>query len=118
MTIRNYHKHAVAPVTVTTLAGSTGQLDNLSRSDAPIVTALITVGTVTGTTPSMTPTLEASEDGTNWFTLQAGAPITASNAKQRLVGTSVVEPFVRVSWAAPTGTTPNFANFTVTFVFN
>lgn len=117
MALRSYRKH-VYPATTVTALGSTGQLDNLSRSDHPTVTALISCGTVTGTTPSLTPVLEASEDGTNWFTLQTGAAMTTNGAKQRLVGTEVVEPFVRVSWPAPTGTTPSFAGFTVTFVFN
>lgn len=118
MALRTYRKQ-VFPAQTVTVAGSTGQMDNLCHSaDSPTVSALISCGTVTGTTPSLTPTLECSEDGVTWFTLQAGVAMTTTGAKQRLSASGVVEPFVRVSWPLPTGTTPSFANFTVTMVFN
>lgn len=115
---RRFSQHLYSAASPVTAAGNTGTQENSSQASEPIVAALISVGTVTGTTPSLTPILEVSADGTIWYTLAAGAAITTSNQKQRLVANPVVEPYVRVSWPAPTGTTPSFAGLSVTFVFN
>lgn len=115
---RRFSQHNYAPAGAVTAAGNTGTQENSSQANEPILVVLISVGTVTGTTPSLTPVLEGSADGTNWFTIASGTAITATGAKQRIVANPVVEPFVRVSWATPSGTTPSFSNLSINFVFN
>lgn len=78
--------------------------------------AYLSVGNVTGTTPSLTVTVQQSCDGVNWLPLIAFTAVTASGSvPQQLFTPSSADyskplmPLVRASYAI-TGTTPNFAN--------
>ena len=66
----------------------------------------LTVTAATGTTPSMTVTVETSGDGTTgWASVGAFAAKTAPGTERKTV--SGLDNYVRVSWAV-TGTTPSF----------
>lgn len=69
----------------------------------------LNVTAASGTSPSLTVTVQHSEDGTTWRSHTAFAAATGTGA-QRLV-ISGLDQFLRVSWAI-TGTTPSFT-FTV-----
>jgi hypothetical protein len=70
----------------------------------------LNVTAASGTTPSMTVTVETSKDGaTNWVAAGAFAAVTTTGVTRKTVGG--LDRFVRVSWAI-TGTTPSFT-FTV-----
>lgn len=76
----------------------------LSRSDSGVVHVVATA--VSGTTPSMTVTIEESVNGTNWATLVASTAITATGVTR----VPLPQPFasmIRAKWAI-TGTTPSF----------
>jgi hypothetical protein len=70
--------------------------------------ALLNVTAASGTTPSMTLTVEWSHDGTNFAALEAAADgftaVTAAGAKVKTF--PVRGPFFRFVWAI-TGTTPS-----------
>jgi hypothetical protein len=102
------HNKHVASAARTTSGNSTaiGPLDPF-RS----VVALLNVTAVSGTTPSMTATLEGSVDGTVFFTLATGIALTAVNKQVLTMVDTAVPPYLRVAWAI-TGTTPSFT-FTV-----
>lgn len=78
--------------------------------DRHTLRASLSVSAASGTTPSLTVTLQTSEDGATWRTLQAFAAATGASA-QRLAA-SGLDRYVRASWAI-TGTTPSFT-FAVT----
>lgn len=69
--------------------------------------AYIVASAVGGTTPTVTPVLESSPDGTNWFTLEAGTAITA-NGNQRIAAAGNLGRFLRVNYGSVGGTTPTF----------
>lgn len=88
-----------------TTNGSGASLASGSRGEKG-VTCVVNVTAVSGTTPSMTLTLEESLDGTVWVPLVTSNPVTAAgNTALRYVGPH--GPNVRLSWAI-TGTTPSF----------
>ena len=70
---------------------------------------LLDVTTVSGTTPSMTLTVEWSHDGTTWFPAATpdtlGAAITANTKRVHTV--DIKGRFCRVVWTI-SGTTPSF----------
>lgn len=93
-----------------TATGTTGTLD--APSEANLILAVV-CSAVSGTTPTMTLSIEWSMDGTNWCpaaTADAFAEMTAAS--------NVVKPFTvkgssyRIKWTIG-GTTPSFT-FTVT----
>lgn len=69
----------------------------------------LAVTAATGTTPSLTVTLEHSPDGTTWVAHSAFPSVTAAGSTRRIF--SGLDRFVRATWAV-TGTTPSFT-FTV-----
>lgn len=79
--------------------------------DASTLRCVLDVTAASGTTPSMTVTLEDTLDGTNWHQIGTFAAKTAAGVE----AINVTAPFadrIRVKWAI-TGTTPSFT-FSVT----
>lgn len=115
------------------VAGATAQQDNVSATrpganavasaartasgsssaiivnGAEKVNLLVDVTVVSGTTPSLTLSVEWSHDGTTWFPAATpdtlGAAITAVTKRVHVL--DIKAPFCRVVWAI-TGTTPSF----------
>lgn len=87
---------------------ATGQSSAL-RIYGDKINLFVDVTAVSGTTPSMTLTVEWSHNGTTWFPAATpdtlGAAITA--ATKRVHTVDVKGPFARVVWTI-TGTTPSF----------
>lgn len=77
------------------------------QSSSSYTTARLTlaVTAASGTTPSMTVTVETSGDGTTWTSVGAFAAKTAVASERKTF--SGLDNFVRCSWAV-TGTTPSF----------
>ncbi len=70
------------------------------------VRAQLNVTAATGTTPSMTVTIETSADGsTGWTSVGAFSAVTTATTARKVA--SALDRFIRVSWAI-TGTTPSF----------
>lgn len=92
-----------------TASGNSGALPNLGESKNPTVVAILDVsGTVSGTSPSMTITVEGSYDGVRFYTLATFTAVTAAlSSPQRQIISNVLEPYLQVSWSV-TGTTPSF----------
>lgn len=72
------------------------------------------VGAVTGTSPTLTPTITGQDFNGNTFNLVTGANITAAGNTFYVASPTgatpiVVPPFASVSWTAG-GTTPSFGN--------
>lgn len=67
---------------------------------------------VGGTTPSVTPVLEISPDGTNWFTHTTGTAMT-TNGNQVIKASTNIGRYARVNYTLVTGTTPTFTFNTV-----
>lgn len=98
-----------------TITGSTSSQVFQIPDDAKTVGCQISVATVTGTTPSMTPTLMHSIDGANFSSLEAGSAMS-TNGSQQLIApatTKVVGRYLRVDYAV-TGTTPSFSGLNTT----
>lgn len=76
--------------------------------------ALISVGSVSGTSPSAIFKLQASLDGVNWFDV-AGA-ITFSAVGTGRIEFSSIEPFHQLVWIV-SGTTPSFGSVNSHLVF-
>lgn len=80
--------------------------------------ATLKVGTVTGTTPSLTGKVQGSVDGgTTWQDLITFTALTATGAADTkdyatvdAASAQVIPDLLRFSVSALTGTTPNFAN--------
>jgi hypothetical protein len=112
--------HQVGPTTITT-AGNSGALPNLGRSIQPEIIAHLTIaGPVTGTTPSLTLSVDASADGVNFAsvgTFTAQTVQTPANTSIRLPLANVLDPYLRVSWTV-SGTTPSFAGVQVLIVMS
>lgn len=70
-----------------------------------LVEVLIVASAVSGTTPSLTPVLQVSNDGVNWFTAVSGSAMTAVS-NQRLACQSLAA-FARLAYTV-SGTTPSF----------
>jgi hypothetical protein len=69
------------------------------------------VTAASGTTPSLTVNVQTSADGSTWYLVGSFAAKTAVSAESKAF--SGLDRFVRLQWAAPSGTTPNFS-FNVT----
>ena len=65
----------------------------------------LAITAASGATPSLTVTIEHSEDGSGWVTHTAFAAATGPGTQRRVV--SGLDRFVRCTWAI-TGTTPSF----------
>lgn len=70
---------------------------------------MLAVTAASGTTPSMTVTIEHSPDGATWAAHTAFPAVTAVGATRRVL--SGLDRFIRATWSV-TGTTPSFT-FTV-----
>ena len=66
---------------------------------------LLDITAVSGTTPSLTATVETSADGTSWFTHTAFSAKTAAGKDIQKLGS--LGSYLRVSYAI-SGTTPSF----------
>lgn len=98
----------LAPSAVRTTSGSGTALATDVHSTARLD---LTVTAASGTTPSLTVTVETSKDGsTGWVSAGAFGAVTGAGTSRKTAGG--LDRFVRVSWAI-TGTTPSFT-FTVT----
>lgn len=106
---------ASAPVTTTGNSGAIylGGLQNAGGSPEWL-SLLVSSTAVTGTTPSMTITIDWSMDGTvfasNDPTQDAFTAMTATGAKVKRF--ALLAPYYRINWAI-TGTTPSFT-FSIT----
>src|SRR5690348_1264980 len=104
-----------------TAAGNSGALQNLGRSDQTTVIAYLDInGPVTGTSPSLTVSVDGGPDGSTWANLgsfTAQTAVTAAGVVIRLVIHDVMDPFVRFSWTI-SGTTPNFQNVVMTLIMS
>jgi hypothetical protein len=85
-----------------TASGNSGAQDASGFSVAEL---LLDVTAASGTTPSLTVTIEESHDGTTWRTVSAFAAKTAVGTERKSF--SIAGRYYRVSWAI-TGTTPSF----------
>jgi len=112
--------HQVGPSTITA-AGNSGPLANLGHNVQPEIIAHLTIaGPVTGTTPSLTLSVDASADGVNFAsvgTFTAQTAQTPANTSIRLALANVLDPFIRVSWTV-SGTTPSFAGVQVNLIMS
>lgn len=121
MSVSPAKAHHVNAGTLTT-AGNTGvgvnAVKNLSDLSNPrVVAALINLpNNPTGTSPTITFTLDVSLDGNVWYNAKTSSAQSAAGTV-RLVGTDIIEPFVRVAWTL-TGTTPSFAGVTIDILHN
>lgn len=95
------------PVTLVPAAARTaaGNAPGQSVGTATTLRVDLTVTAVSGTTPSLTVTLEHSADGVTWVTHSAFTAITAATTQRKVA--SGLDRYIRCSWAI-TGTTPNF----------
>ena len=111
---------AVVAQTITA-TGASAAFDNLCGDNGRMaVVEMIIAGPVTGTTPSMTVSVQGSIDGTNWDTIAsytAQTAATGAGVALRLALTSVLEPQLRVSWTV-SGTTPSFGAVSVWVLFS
>lgn len=89
-----------------TANGNSGTLDASGFSQ---LAAYLNVTAVSGTTPSMTVTVEESHDGTTWRTVGSFAAKTAVSNERKSF--SIAESYYRYTWTI-TGTTPSFT-FTI-----
>lgn len=90
---------------------------NKQDSKQPFIDLLIRVATApTGTTPTLTFSVGVSDDGVNFDTVWTGAALTAVGF-QRNTWTTLLEPFIQVSWAVG-GTTPVFPSVTADLLYS
>jgi hypothetical protein len=105
--------HAAVPSAARTTSGNSGAIAVQAES----LGIGLNVTAVTGTSPSMTVTVEWSYDGTNFAvgeTTDSFAAITAAKVTNRLV--SVRAPYYRLVWAI-TGTSPSFTYPATTYTY-
>ena len=111
---------AVASQTLTASGASASFQTPSGDSGRQGLAYLVIAGPVSGTSPSLTVSIQGSPDGTNWATLASFAAQTAATAAGvaiRLALSQVLEPFVRVSYTI-SGTTPSFGGVSVTLFFS
>ena len=96
------------------LAARTATGNGTSRDNAAATTAggvgYLQVTTVSGTTPSLTVTIQHSVDAVAWVDLITFTAVTASNNAQRIAAVGTVNRHVRATWTI-TGTSPSFTFF-------
>lgn len=116
---------AAALVWTNVVAGTGVTLSGVATANSGAISALqyerlglfiAQVGAPTGTTPSLTITLQALDQDGNVYTLAAGTAITAAAVQEISVGPGLgatpnlfIPQLVQVQWAV-TGTTPVFPN--------
>lgn len=89
-------------------AGATGSIEVGARHTLRL---RLDVTIASGTTPSLTVSVQTSSDGSSWYTVESFAAKTAVGAESKAF--SGLDRFVRLQWGAPSGTTPSFS-FAVT----
>jgi hypothetical protein len=89
---------------------ATFQSAGLELGDQDTIRLDLTTTAVTGTTPSMTVTIETSKDNATWSTVAAFSAVTTVTSVRKVF--SGCDRFVRANCAI-SGTTPSFT-FTVT----
>lgn len=99
-----------AIVTASGARTATGNSGALSAAGSSTIAAFLDVTAVSGTTPSMTVSVEESHDGTTWRSVGAFAAKTAAGTERKSF--VIAEPFYRYVWTI-TGTTPSFT-FSIT----
>lgn len=98
---------AAAPIQTGAVVTTTGNTASMNFQGYSGVIAYLNVKTVTGTTPSLTTTIQDSPDGVTWYDIPGGAFAAATaTGVQRLVIPNV-GPIVRAVHTV-TGTTPSF----------
>lgn len=108
-----YYPRVVVPSGAQTASGNSGLLvvgGPVTQGEPNYLSLMVNTTAATGTTPSMTLTVQWSMDaGTSWAdadgTADTFAAITATGAKIKQF--QMKAPFYRISWAI-TGTTPSF----------
>jgi hypothetical protein len=93
---------SLSPSSTRTASGS-GSAYVMGQTSTLRLTLAVTAAS--GTTPSLTVTVEHSPDGTTWAAHSAFTAATATTTQRKTFGG--VDRFARVSWAI-TGTTPSF----------
>lgn len=89
---------------------ATGNIAGIEVGDRGVARLFLDVTAVSGTTPSMTVSVDTSHDNSTWVAVAAFAAKTAvSNERKIFAG---LNKWVRLSWTI-SGTTPSFT-FTVT----
>lgn len=99
--------------TITATGSGSAVLANIGQK--AVIMGWAKVGTVTGTTPSMTVDFQHSPDGTNWKTAFTATAITTSNQVEWKRDTAYGLGYFNY-WRANytvTGTTPNFATVNI-----
>jgi len=96
----------------TTVAASAARTASGNSGAIPVVAQTLGIGlhvtAVSGTTPSMTVTVEWSHDGTNFAGGESPVSFEAITAvKHTTLATAVRAPYYRLAWTI-TGTTPSF----------
>lgn len=92
-------------VAARTASGNSGMIQGFGDTDE--LTVQLDVDAVSGTTPSLTLTVESSIDGgTNWNVQDTFPAVTAAGVTVRTI-TNLIGDVVRVAWAI-SGTTPSF----------
>jgi hypothetical protein len=97
-----------AAQTAVTGAGNTAAIEVGARHTLRLK---LDVTVASGTTPSLTVNVQTSPDNASWYTAGSFAAKTAVSSENKAF--SGLDRFVRLQWAAPSGTTPSF-NFAVT----
>lgn len=98
-------RQELAPVAARTASGNSGMIQGFGDTDE--LTVQLAVTAVSGTTPSLTLTVESSIDGgTNWNVQDTFPAVTGPGVTTRTIA-NLVGDVIRVAWAI-TGTTPSF----------
>lgn len=85
-------------------AGNTGAVEVGARHTLRLK---LDVTAASGATPSLTVNVQASADGSAWYTVGSFAAKTVVSAENKSF--SGLDRFVRLQWGAPSGTTPSFS---------
>ena len=89
---------------------TSGNGTSLPTEDIQTLRLTLSVTAASGTTPSLTVTIQTSDDGSTWATVASFAAKTTTGSERKVF--SGIDRFVRASWAI-TGTTPSLT-FAVT----
>jgi hypothetical protein len=101
-------RQQVLNASAVTVSGNSGPLSNLGRMLNPVVVMLIDVTAVSGTTPSLTFTLNAVLPDGSLAAIPPTVAIVAITAtgQARYIFHDVIDPTIQLNWAV-TGTTPS-----------
>lgn len=114
---------ALPPNSTITANGNSGNLTNLCNGLDPIIELFVTIASApTGTTPTLTFSVQESVDGSNYATVASTSAISAAGSYRLMFSTGtttgpIITPYVRVAWTVG-GTTPSFTGVTITLLFS